>query len=322
MIPIEKLEQVQQIVSHYNCADGTVAAMICVAALQPIKPDIEVEFSLYNDKQHGEIEPVPGLMFVDFTPPYAKWEAFRDVGTIVLDHHASARPHISGENVVFGDSTTESGALLCYRHVLVPMVEKYGHISEFSMLAWKYLSELICVYDTWQQKNPRWDMACDLTQGVLFFGHKECLKMARLLYPDVPLFEKVGHRWNRRIANKAKQVAETALIRDYYGLKIAVYNNTEKITSEVGNLLGNQADFSIGFQTMVNSGSTKMVISFRSRGWFDTTCLSVPLGGGGHFGASGVLLDIGPGILPDIEKWFQTIAKMALDWTLNNVMRS
>lgn len=324
-INIDLLEKVQKIVSHHNCADGTVSAMLCVAAFRSLRPSMDIEFSYYNDKQHDSIKPEPGLMFVDFTPPYAKWPEFRDVGTIVLDHHKSAKPHIVGSNVIFGDGKTESGASLCFKHVLEPMAKKHGHISCFEMPSWKYLSELICIYDTWQQDSKYWQEACNITQGILFLGHKECLHMVRSGKLDIPLLEGIGQRWNKRIKNKARAVAESAVIRDYNGFKIAVYNNTEKITSEVGDELGDKADFSIGYSIHQDGGRIKMLCSFRSRGGFDTTLISRPLGGGGHPGASGALIDIGVGEFPDIERQFRNIANIArnsMNQLVDNVINS
>jgi hypothetical protein len=310
-ITTEDLEKVNHIVSHYNCADGTVSAMICSVALSVVSPSPKIDFEYYQTKQAQEMPALPGMMFVDFTPPLKRWHEFRDVGTIVVDHHSSAMDHVTGDKVIFDRENSMSGALLCYHHVMLPMAEKHGHINAFALDQWKYLATHISIYDTWQQKHERWGVACDLTQGVLWLGIKAMMVMAASKRPDLDLIYRIGHRWNDRVLNKARQMCDTAIYRTHAGLTFGYVNNTEKITSEIGDLLGEKVDVVVIYNIALEDGKIKMQCSFRSRKGFDTRRIATRFGGGGHVGSSGSAIVIDS---LDLTSTFESIEHYA---TLN-----
>lgn len=328
-ISIDDLKKVRKLVSHYNCADGTVSAMVCKTAFQLLGTDVEITFDTYNSPTHDKLVPESGIIYVDFTPPYAQWEEFRNNGTIVIDHHASARKHIQGDKVIFGDGT-ESGAYLCFKHILVPVVnhlrsqESPDDIKDNIILTeWDYFCRHISLYDTWQKgkvNDDVWEEACNLTQGVIFCGEKALLEDATAhKRVDIDLLRMIGKRWNKRAVNKARHVADNADFRQMGSYKVALYNNTEKITTEIGDILGDHSDFSVGYSTFVQEGTHRLLLSFRTRGTFDTTVLSKHFGGGGHAGASGCLINTYSHMAPDLEYWFRAVEKRVTDHEMGTI---
>lgn len=302
MIEIDSILKVRKIISHKTCADGTAAAMICHAAISPLILGVEINFMFYKTKEHDEIPAEPGLMFIDFTPPYSRWEEFKACGTIIIDHHKTTAPYINGENVVF--DPTKSGALLCYENVMAPLVAKYNHVNPELLCKWREFAEYISIYDTWQKTSPSWDDANDMTQGVLTFGDKLCLETPT---PDFDLIKKIGNRVRHKVQSKAKHIGDGALYQEFNGIKVAFYNNSEKITSEIGEYLRDKCTFSVGYSIIREDGKNRMLLSFRSNDDFDVSKIALAMGGGGHKGAAGTSLNFGDKI-PSLEVLFQTIA--------------
>ena len=96
-IPIEKLQAVKTIVVHGNCPDGLASAIV----LDDVLPGREIIHAVH---QITPLEAKPGLLFCDICPPRDRVQEFRDVGTIVLNHHKTQRDLIeSFEHHAFGD---------------------------------------------------------------------------------------------------------------------------------------------------------------------------------------------------------------------------
>jgi len=73
--------KVTKLITHDSCADGLASAMIVKDAL----PAVEVVFAQYGTPSLEELEPSPGLLFCDLTPPRARAQAFADAGAICAD---------------------------------------------------------------------------------------------------------------------------------------------------------------------------------------------------------------------------------------------
>lgn len=310
---------VKRILSHKTCADGTFSAMVCNAAIRPLNPNLEIDFMFHKSDEHVNLVAEPGLMFIDFTPPYPRWDEFKKCGTIIIDHHATTEPYIGDENLVYESGV--SGALLCYKHVMLPLAKEWGHITDEQLRKWEEYATLISIYDTWNKSHPDWGRANDVTQGVLNFGSVLCLDLSISGNPPFELMESIGRSVRQKINTKARYVGDGSIFRNCCGVSIAYYNNTEKITSEVGEYLGNTCDFSVGYTITSESGINKILISFRSRSGFDVSVLASKLGGGGHKGAAGANISYGSSI-PNLENFFQTIELLVQDYVLTNIFDS
>lgn len=132
MIPIEKLRSVRVVVCHAYperpCPDGVASALLLRSAFNELfdeeSIDVEVVFVAHGDQLEA-LEARPGMLFCDIAPPAARAKEFVEVGAIVLDHHATARPVVElFEHHAFGDEEKEpgvSGAVLAFREVYEPI---------------------------------------------------------------------------------------------------------------------------------------------------------------------------------------------------------
>lgn len=315
-ISVEKLLGVKKIISHGNCADGIVAAMICACAYNYIESPLNIEFMSYNTDEHNSLNHEPGMMFVDFTPRYDKWNDFRDVGTIIIDHHETPKKFISGDNVLFADKK-ESGALLCYNNVLVPLT--HGIINNSVLENYSKLANLISIYDTWQEDHIDWDEAQYVTHGVLTLGTSYCLDIAYGREPlNLGIIRTVGKRVLKKALNKAELVGKNSMFRKVGPYTIAYYNNTEKLSSEIGNYLGDKCDFSVGYGISREDNQNKIITSFRSRNGYDTSKITSMLGGGGHRAASGASFFFDQS-LPDIKFMIEKIEFLVKHFSMQDI---
>lgn len=142
MIDNDTLDSIKTIVVHDNCPDGLASAIL----LHDVLYDAEIKFVQYGTDAYKALTPAPGVLYCDFSPPIrtkkvvadgaetyvideedrAKLQEFVAAGTLVLDHHKTAKPIVEafGDNGRFGDEVSEPGvcgALLAYRHVWLPL---------------------------------------------------------------------------------------------------------------------------------------------------------------------------------------------------------
>lgn len=193
MIPLDKLRSVTHLITHANCPDGVASALIIKDAL----PDVRVNFVRYGTDEHRNLEPAPGMLFVDFSPwlppkpetedpVYRKTElsmkranvakAWRDAGVIVFDHHTRDVVEPYGELGVFGENERlECGAWLAYEHVWKPLamdgVEEpppkrlIQNVEDFARIA--------AVRDTWKKDHFLWEEACEQAAVLMFFSFED-----------------------------------------------------------------------------------------------------------------------------------------------------
>lgn len=162
------LRETKTIVSHRNCADGFLSAILLADALPRAKVVM-----LAHGSARDEMPATPGLLFCDMSPPEARRREFADAGAIVLDHHASARglfvegkdgaPALEG---VYSDTPGVSGAVLAF--------EVWQHTKQADVPAWvlrkvRDFARYAGVYDTWQDASPDWQWARCATAVLHFY---------------------------------------------------------------------------------------------------------------------------------------------------------
>lgn len=68
MITIDKLHAVTTVITHADCADGLVSAMLLKDAL----PGVTFRFLHHETAEHLGLVAEPGMLFADFSPPAAR----------------------------------------------------------------------------------------------------------------------------------------------------------------------------------------------------------------------------------------------------------
>lgn len=219
MIPIEALN-VKRILVHANCPDGVASALILHDAL----PYAEVVFCQYGSAALAALEARDGDLFCDFSPPadrVGEWLAVK--GTIVLDHHATARGVVEqfGELGVYANADDEpgvSGAVLAYLEVWATL--KMGgtdrlHFMNGESFSWPVRAEIVRMYcrsevalicafaaiagvrDTWQTSNVLWSESCAQAEALRFWSADHLLSLRPDRWADAMSIGPVLVRKNR-----------------------------------------------------------------------------------------------------------------------------
>lgn len=300
MITIDKLHAVKTVITHADCADGLVSAMLLKDALEP---GVSFRFLHHETVEHRTLAAEPGMLYADFSPPAARAQEFVDAGALVLDHHKTARRVVEafGENGVFGDEATEPGvcgATLVHKHVWGPLVRPFRPKSGRSLPTSEdgfasHFAALAGIRDTWQRSDPRWREAC-IQHHVLMFIPRE-------RWMGVSLTSIAGD-WTRSLAELGEilQEKQDEATRDVIagayrfttsrGTRVVVFEGLRQ-TSDAAEALGADADLVVGFGFRVErAGDTqkpKMMLSTRSHTTFDCAAMAKAHGGGGHTKAAG-----------------------------------
>ncbi len=290
-ISIEALGAVRRVIVHANCPDGRASALILHAAL----PTAEICEMSYGEPAHEQLEPAPGLLFCDFTPPKGRLRAFAAAGAIVLDHHEAHLVEPFVELGVFGENAeAESGAELAFREVAVPMLDLGGRLGgprQAHRGCLEALARLAAIRDTWQRDSPAWDEACELSEALRFVPLEDALAMGAVRFSF--LAQDLGPLLLRQKRAAAAHAAENAVryaIRP--GLRVAVVATLQ--TSDVADLLGDEVDVVAGFEYVheAGGGRVRLKISLRSRGGVDVQAVAKHFGGGGHKAAAGFSCEV------------------------------
>lgn len=288
-IPIEALRAVRRVIVHAHCPDGRASALILHAAL----PTAEICEMSYGSPEHEALEPEPGMLFCDFTPPKDRLQAFADAGAIVLDHHEARLVAPFGERGVFGENAkAESGAELAFREVAVPMLDLGGRLGgprQAHRGCLEALARLAAIRDTWQRDSPAWDEACELSEALRFVPLEDALAMGAVRFSF--LAADVGPILWRQAREEAARVAATAVrYTTPTGVRAAIVATRK--TSDVIDLLADEVDVLVGFEYVHEAGRVKLVISMRSRGGLDVRRVALNFRGGGHPPAAGFQLPV------------------------------
>ncbi len=310
MTAIDRLREVKQVFYHQSCPDGTVSALICHVALKlllgpSVDQNVDFKSVQYNTKFFEEqLEARPGHLFVDITPPRARWEQWKDLSPIVLDHHESVEHIVRGLGGVYATNEAHSGARLAFEQVLVPVVEhlcsdldpeRDSHNiirsdCNHALKQWDEISRIAMIRDTWKDKHEDFEKSTVQAYGLMTLGAREMLAQAKEGRIDFGLVTKLGEM----DLGRAKYVAQSA--RRYSlpcprvgkDLVVDIYNCTEKkfISDGCHTLLSKDTDLAISYFVKSEDGKTQTVVSLRSNFPICST-VAKRLGGGGHDKAAG-----------------------------------
>ncbi len=294
---VEKLRGVKRVFSHKSCPDGTGSAMVCAAAFKLLGTEPVIEFMQYGTKEFEGLVPELGHMFVDITPPRARWKEWHSVDPIVLDHHVSSRDITDGLFGMYG-GPDESGTSLAYEHVMVPILDDLqasGVIQNDKVNSmidmWRPFAHLAMIRDTWKDQDVEWLDALALGEATGFHGSQEMIESVRSTDGQVDIrgLLAFGHKLVEKTRKKAELLADGASEASYGGIKAAFYNCTEKMTSEVGNTLVNRGfDITAGYFFKKEDGLDRVMVSLRSKkGGFPVNKIAEAFKGGGHPAAAG-----------------------------------
>jgi hypothetical protein len=280
MIPLDILRAVRTIVTHARCPDGRASAILLHDAL----PEAEVLELQHGTRQHRELQARPGMLFCDFSPHPDAAPAFAAAGTIVLDHHRTARSIVEACGGVFGDEDADpgvSGAVLAYRHVWLPL-RGADVLRPFA----EDVATLTGIRDTWQRSHPRWREACALALAIQFLPSWDAWPLAELEQKRADL------RWlgevllAREEARIQRAVAEAYRFTTAQGLRVLVVQGLS-VASDAADQ-ATDVDVIAAFSYAIEDGEPKLKLSLRSPGSFDCASFAQAFGGGGHTHAAGM----------------------------------
>lgn len=295
MILVKKLQAVRHIVTHENCADGIASAMI----LKNVLLDAKVTFLQYETPAHVALEPEEGMLFCDFAPHKSKVPAFMEAGAIVLDHHKTQKSVVElfGPNGVFADETAEPGvcgATLAYREVWAPLMKATGVPDDFRPFIRDIIQNfgtLAGIRDTWQKKDPRWLQACEQAEAVTFWPIDELLGLAPEQWAQK--LELGPVLFARKLKSAEKRIEQGLRFTTAKGRRVVVFEGLRQ-SSDAAEMLGDKADFVVGFGYNAENETPAIIYSTRSHTGFDCSAFALAHGGGGHSAAAGFRLPMVP----------------------------
>jgi hypothetical protein len=305
MLSLEKLKQVQFVVSHENCPDGTVSAIL----LRDVFPEAEIVFVQYNTDAHKNLPVKPGTLFADFSPHSTRVQEFVDAGALILDHHKTQKWIVEafGENGVYGDETLNPGvcgAFLVYENVWLPfkrnvttdlaalLVRKDAFVQKFARLAG--------VRDTWQTASPEWEEACIQGGLIHYIPNKMWLEVDLLTLADEweDKYLWLGKMlWEKHTLEVQRAADRLWRFTTKKGTRVVMVLAGKPLVSDVAELLANEADLFVQASYTYEPGKDtypKLLCSTRSRGEFDAAAFCKAHGGGGHTKAAGMVFSITP----------------------------
>lgn len=289
----DRLTGVKTIYSHASCPDGTAAAMICAAAFASAGMRPEIRFVQYQTREQLELEPGPGQLFVDITPPLSRWREWEAFSPIVLDHHDTAREAAEGLGGVYG-GPDDSGASLAYSQVMAVLCPNQV-LTAMSMFEWRLFSHYAMIRDTWKEDRSEFAEGQALAHALTFHGGEDLVEEARRLKLDSESLLSLGRKLFEKAERKVSVLARGASFDSVGGLRIGYFNCTEKLISETAHELLNKhgCDVAVGFFISAEEGRDQAVVSLRSRkdGPVAVNRIAQRFGGGGHRPAAGFRLD-------------------------------
>lgn len=303
MIDLERLKQITEVYFHQSCPDGTASAMICKKAFDWLCISPTFHPVQYQTDFFENLCPKPGQMFIDITPPRARWREWEESHPIVLDHHESAKEATIGLGGVYATNDRHSGAMLAFENVMLPIALSSLDQAEACMQQWKEFAEVAMIRDTWKNTHEKWELACIQAEALNLFGPKLLLEkiendtfsFGELYGTGLVFFEKT----KRKAEVIAKEALWDEIIIDDRAIKLASFNCTEKIISEVGNLLKDQgSDVSIAYFFKPEGEDLKVVVSLRTSERIQANKVCETYGGGGHARAAGFTMNNGRSVAP------------------------
>lgn len=261
---------------HSNCTDGFAAAVVAYTRFNESADYLAVQ---YNKDYDINIFKDKVVFIVDFSFSRELCEQINKVAKslVILDHHVTSQEDLKDLPYAKFDMT-KSGALLTWEH-FYPESQIPKSI--------KYVSD----GDLWKREN----------KDVIYFG-----KAIRTLRFDLKLwfdtFQNLENQMfhdNFIAQGKAIDVftnqqvdfnvsiAQDCEINGKPGL---IVNCSTVFTSEVGNKLAEKSGTYGATYAIDKNGD--VLLSLRSKDNFDVSALAKEFGGGGHFSASGLSINI------------------------------
>lgn len=302
MIHKRAVEAVRRVVTHARCPDGYATAIV----VREVLPQAALTFLAHGTPESRTLLAEPGLLFCDIAPPPARAAEFLEAGTLVLDHHESARSlvetFVAKEQGVFADAEREpgvSGAVLAYRHVYEALAprddERAAKVRAFA--------ELAGIRDTFVKDDPRWRAACAQAEALFFFGENSLsMRLFDDGSTDAARFEEMG----KLLLAKRETAVQKAVNRSYRTgterTRIAIVHDHETV-SDAAELIGDAADLVVAFHYAVKDvppspdapnarrQALLLELSLRSQGKVDCAAFAKKSGGGGHVRAAGCAVE-------------------------------
>lgn len=289
------LNDIKLLATHAGCPDGVASAILVKDAL-----GIPVKFFTHNSKELAAFKPEPGILFCDFSPPAERAQEFVDAGAYVLDHHRTAKPVVElfGDRGVFADEQAEPGvcgAVLAYRHVWLPLMDKKPATCSASSVRFaENFARLAGIRDTYQRHSPDWDEACAQAEVLRFFpfSHWEKLIDGGGRADDSVFSNTAAWGLNLSLGPVLIQRHKNAVQRALEGAeritqgshKFCVFQGGG-LTTDAMEAVPEDVEAVIGF----DYDSEKLRLSMRSRtnSSFDCAALAKQNNGGGHTHAAG-----------------------------------
>ena len=288
MLDQKALRNVKIIVSHDNCGDGTVAALLCRDAIR----QAEVRFVQHGTAALKEMKAEPNMLFVDICPPADRVQEFVAAGAIVLDHHKTAKATVEafGANGVFADETKEpgiSGAMLAYREVWswLRFDEAGAFLKDFAHT----MARLTGIRDTWQNQDKDWEKAVKLSHLMHLCPNTQWLNWeletlamtwtSQFSWLQDVLTDKHNKSVERSIKGGARRTSQK-------GTRVILFNSLSN-TSDAAEVLDDTVDVVAGFSYEQEGDGAKLIFSLRSHTDFDCSAFCKAHGGGGHTKAAG-----------------------------------
>jgi oligoribonuclease NrnB/cAMP/cGMP phosphodiesterase (DHH superfamily) len=300
-ISSERLRKVNLVITHADCPDGIASALICKEALGHHE-DFDILFMQHGTAALRDLPAVPGMLFVDITPPRERLVEFLDAGAVVLDHHRSqadiVAPFVEHGLGVFADEKLDpgvSGALLAFREVW----EQAFPDGSPTVRQWmREFAEVAGVRDTWQRSDPRWHAACAQAAALRFWPAHALLACN---WDQLEGMMKIGHVLLDKDADRDRRSIAEAYRFEVGGVRVICFEGGW--TSDIADRLAEEVDLVVGFRYLLDADVPKLIISLRSRGGFSAVDLAKRYGGGGHVQAAGFSLPVRPSELTGLDPY-------------------
>lgn len=241
MIDVEKLKKVKRLVTHASCPDGIASALIVKDAL----PDVEVTFMAHGTEEHRRLEPLPGTLFCDFTPPIARFMEdgrgsltldWISNGAIVLDHHPTQRDltmaFVEAGLGAYGENDrNECGAWLAFKNIWLPLnnyesSDRADHVFNFA--------ELAGVRDTWKKDDPRWQAACEQAEALMFWGLEKSID--EVFDVESEFYDIGGKLFEKKLESARKAIGESHRFATPKGTRVLMFQGVTP-TSDAAEML-------------------------------------------------------------------------------------
>jgi len=299
------LKGVRKVISHANCPDGAVSALLAKLAFGD---SAEYALITYGSPEHKSLKAEPGLLFCDFTPPRERVQEFVAMDSIVLDHHKGAEDLIRQFKYhSFADEKRHpgvSGAVLTLHHVLLQQwAVAAAAAGELQPLVGKLhkLAEAIGIRDTWKKDvgAETWREACQISAIVSFVGWRELSNFDLLSseWLDLVMNKTIGAIMHNRNLHTARSAIENSF---YWvskkGTRVRIINNYLATSDAADFAVGKyESDLVVGFNVFYEESAgpryappvSNIAYTLRTRCGYDCAALAKAKGGGGHTQAAG-----------------------------------